>query len=443
MLLGGDKILWLRKGATAFTDQGLFAASGFLINILLARWLPPDQYGAYTLAFSIYLFMSSFHNALVLEPMSVFGPASYRDALPEYLGRLLRLHFAITVPLGLLVGIGAAAFGVFSKNSALPSAFLGVSVGMPWMLLFWLWRRAAYLELRPDVAVWGAAVNTFTCITLMFLFHARGWLSPVTAFALQAIAGILASALLIVFIRPRRKLSWADEPMFTLLKQHWRYGRWVVVTAFVVWLASDAYYLIIGSAASITDIAAFRAVQNFIRPVSQFMVSINLLLVPWASARFADRASSAFQRGIRNISMIFTAAAIMYLACLLLMGRWLTDVLYGGKYAQFTYLIPFLALPILFTAMAEGPSVALKAMQVPSEVFWGYTAAAIPTIFVGMLLTHHWGLVGAAFGLALSSFAFWVVISYRYRARLKELLPGVSKSNETEGSIAHALEIEL
>ena len=443
MILDEGKILWMRKGATAFADQGLFAASGFLVNILLARWLPPEQYGGYALAFSIYLFASSFHNALLLEPMSVFGPASYRNALPEYLGRLLRLHFAITVPLGLLVGFGGMVFEFFSKSRVLSPAFWGVSMGMPWMLFFWLWRRAAYLELRPDVAVCGAAANTFTCVTLMFLFHARGWLSPFTAFVLQAIAGIVAGALLICFIRPRLKLSWAGEPMCTLLKQHWHYGRWVVVTAFVFWLAGDAYYLIIGSAASITDIAAFRAVQNFIRPVSQFIASINLLLVPWASARFAERASSTFQRGIRQISMIFAAGAIMYLACLVLFGRWLTDALYGGKYTQFTYLIPFMALPILFSAMAEGPSVALKAMQVPSEVFWGYTAAAVPTILVGMFLTRHWGLIGAALGLASSSFAFWVVISYRYRARLKEVLPVVSKSKQAEGGIARGLEIEL
>jgi glycosyltransferase involved in cell wall biosynthesis len=423
-----QKLLWLRKGAAAFADQGLFAASGFLINILLARWLPPEQYGGYALAFSIQLFVSGFYNALLLEPMSVFGPATYRDALPEYLGRLLRLHFAVTVPLGLLVGLGGTVLELFSKNHIVPSAFWGASIAMPWMLFFWLWRRAAYLELRPDVAVRGAAANTFTAVTLLFLFKAMGWLSVFMVFVLQAIAGIVASALLMFSVRPRLKLLWADEPMRAVLKQHWRYGRWVVVTAFVFWLAGDAYYLIIGSAASIKEVAAFRAIQNFVRPVSQFIASINLLLVPWASARFADRAGSAFQLGIRNISMIFTGAAVTYLAFLLFFGRWLTDLVYGGKYTQFIYLVPLMALPILFAAMAEGPTIAVKAMQVPSEVFFGYTAAAIPTILLGTFLTRHWGLIGATLGLATSSFAFLIVISYRYRAKLKEVLPVVSRS---------------
>lgn len=443
MILDNKQIRWVRKGTTAFADQGLFAASGFLINILLARWLPPDQYGAYALVFSIYLFVSSFHNALLLEPMSVFGPGSYGNALPEYLGRLLRLHFAVTFTLALAVCLGVAVLKFFSRNFVLPTALWGMSIGIPWMLLFWLWRRAAYLELRPDIAVCGAAANAVTCIALIFLFHMWGWLSPFTAFVLQGIAGLVASALLIYFVHPRLDISWMDKSMRTVLKQHWRYGRWVVITGFVFWLAGDAYFVIIASAASITDVAAFRVLQNFVRPVGQLIVSINLLLVPWASARFAERAGLVFQRGIRNISIIFTAAAIMYLALLMLFGKWLMEVLYGGNYTQFTYLIPLIGLPIIFSAMAEGPSVAVKAMQVPSEVFWGYTASSIPTILMGVFLTRRWGLAGAALGLAGSSFAFWAVISYRYRARLNELLPAVPKSHDTETGIVDGLETEI
>jgi O-antigen/teichoic acid export membrane protein len=422
MIVHSDKLRWLRRGATAIADQGLFATSGFLVNVLLARWLPREEYGAYALAFSIYLFLSSFHNALLLEPMSVYGPASYRNSLPEYLGRLFRLHFVVTVLLGLVTCIGITVVGFFYKTGVLLSALWGVGLGIPWMLLFWLWRRAAYLQLRPEVAARGAAANTFSVLTLMFVFHSLGWLTPFTAFVLQGIAGIIGTVVLIVSVRPQLRLSWMDAAMRAMLRQHWDYGRWVVVTAFVFWLAGDAYYVIVGSSMGMTDVAAFRAVQNFVRPISQFMVAITLLLVPWASARFADGANSAFQRAISRISMIFTVAAVTYLVGLLLLGRWLMEVLYGGKYTQFAYLLPFMALSILFTAAAEGPATAVRAMKVPSEIFWAYTAAAMLTIVPGLMLTRHWGLVGAALGLGISSLSFLVVITYRYRARIKDAL---------------------
>src|ERR1700688_469500 len=90
-----EKLTWIRKGTTAVADQGLLSGSSFLISVFLARQLPAEEYGAYALAFSIFLFISSFHNGLLLEPMSVFGPASYPDRLRSYLRTLFGLHFAL------------------------------------------------------------------------------------------------------------------------------------------------------------------------------------------------------------------------------------------------------------------------------------------------------------------------------------------------------------
>lgn len=424
MDLKQETIRWFRRGSTALTDQVLFALSGFASNILLARWFPLNEYGAYALAFSIYLFLSSFHNAMLLEPMSVLGPASYRDSLPDYLGRLVPLHVAVTLVPALLVGVGGSIFGLIVKSTVLPPALWGVCIGTPCMLFFWLWRRAAYLDLRPNIALRGAAVNTALVIVLLFLAHWQGWLTPFTAFLLQSVAGIAASVVLMISLRPRLRIPLLDDAMRTVLRQHWKYGRWVVVTAFVFWLAGDAYYVIVASSASISDVAILRAIQNFVRPISQFTVAVTLLLVPWASARFADREHAAFRRGVNRITMIFTAAAIAYLIALTVMGKWLTQLVYGGKYTEFAYLLPLMTLPVLFGAAAEGPAIAVRAMQVPAEIFYAYAAAAVPTVLFGIVLARRWGILGAALGLALSGFAYFAVLTYRYRVRLLQITPG-------------------
>ena len=37
----------------ALADQALFAGSNFILNIVLARWLSPNDYGAFGVAFSM------------------------------------------------------------------------------------------------------------------------------------------------------------------------------------------------------------------------------------------------------------------------------------------------------------------------------------------------------------------------------------------------------
>ena len=49
------------RGAWAVTDQGLYALSNALLNILLARWLAPAEYGAFAVAYSALLLIGVFH----------------------------------------------------------------------------------------------------------------------------------------------------------------------------------------------------------------------------------------------------------------------------------------------------------------------------------------------------------------------------------------------
>src|SRR5437667_12256097 len=76
------------KGGFAFLDQGLFAASNFFVNVLMARWLPPSQYGVFSVAFSLFLVLGTFHTAFLIEPMMVFGSSKYRVSFPDYPGFL-------------------------------------------------------------------------------------------------------------------------------------------------------------------------------------------------------------------------------------------------------------------------------------------------------------------------------------------------------------------
>src|SRR5215467_8588021 len=75
---------WVGKGVLAMCDQGVIAAGNFLMSLLLARQLTSANYGAYALALEIFLLLSVFYASFILEPISVFGPSTYRDHVPEY-----------------------------------------------------------------------------------------------------------------------------------------------------------------------------------------------------------------------------------------------------------------------------------------------------------------------------------------------------------------------
>src|SRR5439155_722855 len=77
---------WVGRGSWAIADQGLFAGTNFLLNVMLARWLSPGEYGAFAVGLAAVFFVGTFHSALLTEPMLVFGPGKYADRAGAYVG---------------------------------------------------------------------------------------------------------------------------------------------------------------------------------------------------------------------------------------------------------------------------------------------------------------------------------------------------------------------
>ena len=100
---------WGVRSGLAVLDQGLTSGASFLLNLFLARWLSAAEYGAFAVAFAGLLFLSGYHNVLLLEPMTVLGPARYSDQLTAYLHAQFKVSAALVIGLSLLVLVVAGA----------------------------------------------------------------------------------------------------------------------------------------------------------------------------------------------------------------------------------------------------------------------------------------------------------------------------------------------
>ena len=120
-------------------DQGLFSGANFLVNILLARWLPPEQYGAFAVALAIFYLLAGFHTAVLTEPMTVFGAGKYRERFGSYFGLVVYGHWGLSVFIVLVLGVSALVMH-YIGSPAMSQALAGLAVGSPFLLLLWLAR---------------------------------------------------------------------------------------------------------------------------------------------------------------------------------------------------------------------------------------------------------------------------------------------------------------
>ena len=184
--------VWGVRSGTSIIDQGLTSLAGLLISLLLARWLGGESYGAFAVIYATVLFLAGFHSVLILEPMSVFGPASHAARITDYMFAQIKVHVIALAALSgamLVAGMAMMRFGIHRE---LASAVLGAALAMPFLLLAWLVRRMCYVIHRPAIAVRGSVVYLLMIMIGLAAMRAGGWLNPCSAFLLMGVAGLLS-----------------------------------------------------------------------------------------------------------------------------------------------------------------------------------------------------------------------------------------------------------
>jgi O-antigen/teichoic acid export membrane protein len=401
---------WAGRGLLSCLDQGLASGVNFAVNVLLARWLVPAEYGAFSVAFTLFLFASGFHNALLLDPACVLGPARFGGRLPGYFKRVVCLHGAWSA----LASLAIAAVALGMQNALLRRAFLGLALALPFLLLLWLLRRLCYVRSSPVSALLSSAALALVLMGCLYLLRRWARPSPFAAFLMMAAAALAASGA--VWGRLGLGGGWSairKGEFLDLARAHWQYGRWLSATSLLTFGVMHLQTFLIAGCLGLEAAGAFRAMFNLIQPMNQVTAAAAVLFLPNLSADFgAGRLDALRTKGIL-ITTGLAAASLIYELILLCFGGRIERLLYGGRFAAYDWLIPLLGLMPIFIALPSGSSLVLQAVQKPQHYLIRGAMTGPVGIGSALVLTAWAGLGGAASSmvltLAVSALAtFWL-----------------------------------
>lgn len=387
---------WARRSVWTVADQALFAGANFLVNIVLARWLSPEAYGAFSVAFVVFLLAGAIHGGLFVEPMLVFGAGRFQGRTRAYLRTLLHGHLAFSLVVGAaLAVVGAVAWYAGGREIAVEFVTLGVVAGL--ILALWLLRRACYLVDRPD---WAAGAGVLYMALLLggaWALGAGGWLSGPAVLVLMAGGSVAASAVLawrLGLFRPDDAVvgPLPDTLRADVREAHSAYGRWSAPTGGLEWLHSALPLLVLPLVVGLEASGALRALYNLAMPALHAFAALTVMALPvFVRARAAGRARET----ARNVGGGIVALGVLYGAALLVGGRPVVEWLYDGKYpVTDTQLWLLAVLPVV--AAASGVAMAwLRSDERPRAVFKARALAVGAAGTVGVALTSAFGVAGA------------------------------------------------
>ena len=398
-----------RQAGFSMADQALSAGGMFLVNLVLARSQSREEYGRFALSYSVLIFFLGLHNAAILEPFTVYGSGRYRARLGEYFQLMFWSNIVLGLLLTALVLITFLAFARIMPYS-LPREILGLGISVSFLLSGVFVRRAFYLQHR---AAWAAATSLIFLATVslgigltvklhrldgfsVFLILAAGWLTAALALAKK-----------LPFFEVGHRFL-ASEPGYW--HQHWKYARWVLLTALVFQATTQGYYWVVAGILSVKDVAELKAVSLVVAPVDQIFIALNYLALPVLSAHFAAQRMAELRSAWKCYATAITAFTLCSFLFIRALGGPLTHLLYGGSYDDAVPLLVLLVLVPVITGAGHTMNAALKAAECPRLVFWAYAASGAVTFAAGLPLVMHFGVRGAAYGMLLSGGAYTLVL---------------------------------
>ncbi len=417
---------WGIKSGLSIVDQGLVSGTGFLLSFLLARWLSSEVYGAFAVAFATLLFLSGFHNVLLLEPMSVMGPARYTDRTPAYFAAQLKIQKLLGALLAGALLLVALVMKLLGTNRELTTATAASAFALPFFLMLWLVRRMAYMVHRPAIAGWASAGYFLVTLFGLLALHHRNALSPATAFLLMGGAGLLSAAL------PMRQLGMlgaktqgakaANQCSWKAVAQeNWNYGRWLVLSTGLFSVAAQIQTYLAAGFLGLGSAGIFRAMQVPSLVMTQIVTAVGLLVLPSMSHEFGLGQLSRLRRKAVLASAFLTLIALGYAAVLWLFAGPVEHLLYGGKYYPDVRLISILGLVPVCTGFALGFSMAVRASQKPHFDLVANAVSAPVGLITAAVFIKLWGLSGAAFSLVAGSTAYAAICWWSFQRATQQL----------------------
>jgi len=418
-------IPWAAKGGLAIADYGMISGSNFLLGVLLARWLSPEHYGAYALAFSIYVLVAFLYQALLLEPLSVFSGTTYHDNLRGYLITATRLHWLISAVVGLLLGLTGAAAWIFWHSPVLGVAFAGLTIATPFILVHAMARRSFYLRMSPAPA---AFASFFYCILVtggVFAFYSAGWLTVFTAYLLMGLAALVSGIIMLFQLNAKLPHATGHPAFREVWGKHWEYGKWALGTCVVGWIPNYVYIPLVSGFSGIAAAGELRALMNFSAPLLQTFAALSMLFLPYAARSQEKKPNRRDVTALMwRLTILFVIGGAAYWALMIPFRLRLFQLVYAGKYVECSSLIPLFALETMMWSAALGPAILLRAMESPRSLFFANAAASLIAFVMGIPATRYFGLQGVVWSMIIANMVYMIVAFILMFQKLANLHPG-------------------
>ena len=384
----------LGLGFWSQVDQGVVSLGSFLLGLILARSLPPAEYGVYALVWSALLFLRGFHTSLVTYPLSV----DWAKTEPGKLNALVGGSLALTIALGLPLMAGAAMAAVIVGRPGLVPWAMGALLAGHFQETT---RRALMAGLRHRATVLGDSVSYLGQVAGLWAVASSRRLSVEAAFAAMALTSLVAG-----FIQLRQLGAPAFETrvLRALAVRWWELGRWLLLATLLSVFTIQVFPWTVGLVRGPAEAGQYQAAANLLGATHPVLFGLGNLLVPAVAQARVCGGLSASWRVARWYGLLGAVLLVPYFGVLWVWPGEVLRLVYGtgSPYMALETEVRLFALAYATIYIGQLAGALLLGLEQSRASFWVTAACAAASVVAGMPLAAGYGVDGALAGLVVS-----------------------------------------
>jgi O-antigen/teichoic acid export membrane protein len=385
--------MWRVAGRAGWgvADQSLSSATNLLLNILMARLLSPEGFGAFALLYTTYLLLIGMLRAYLIDPFAVRDRSLGDDeslALGRVLGGGLAASFLLMVPMAVLIVLTPLELG--SKL-----AFLVV---LPFLPAQELMRSSLIAAQRARTAFLTDAVWAVVQAASLAAVFVLGEITAGWVLLTWGAGGAAGTAIGFLFIRVRPVL----EDVTGYIRSSAQFGIPWVMDSMLGNGVSQTMAWVIGIVAGLAEVGAYRGALVLLGPSTVLIGGIRLVALPEIAKLRQTRPDQLYRTAVVTATAFILLVMAVTLP-LLFLPESLGRQLLGESWVGASAVLPWAIVLRTIASAADGPLLALRAVPDRRATLQIRGVASVGSLLAGAGGALFAGAVGGTVGLAIGA----------------------------------------
>ncbi|MDQ1481151.1 MAG: hypothetical protein QOI44_2012 [Actinomycetota bacterium] len=374
-------------------DQGLSSATNLGLSVLAGRFLGASGLGVSFLGFVACLLTLSLVRGFVTSPFVVATSMLDQHERDEATRRCITLVVA--------AGFGASALmalvGLVVPDPLGQSLVVFAPCAAA-VVIQDLWRSTLF----RDQCGSAAAFNDGVWAAVMLALVAVVWWHPSEWTVALAWGGGAAAAAIVGFWQLDLRPTSFGASVQWWKRELRRLGSWMAMESVIIAVGGQATIIILASLLSAGELGGLRVVQVVFAPMTLIGEALHYPGVPIMTRALASTLAEA-RKWATRLGLGALGLIALYLAVVAPLSGQILARVFGPEFEQFKNLILPTALAQLLWALSIGFLILLKADRRVHATVACMVTNTIVTITATPILASRYGVLGAAWGLALGT----------------------------------------